>query len=300
MRQDIWIQHYCADNNLPESYRHNAAKYFATIGNNLAEELEITSFQVIGINGAQGTGKSTLAKFLVEYLKEFHNLRGCALSLDDFYLTKAEREVLAAETHTLLRTRGVPGTHDVSLAGSTIQSLQSLTEGQTHLIPKFDKLRDDRSPIDNWVSAQGKQDFIIFEGWCVGSSATSGKSLTKPINDLEVQQDSDLTWRLFVNEQLKERYSKLWALLDKLILLQAPNFEASQKWRMKQETKLSNEYAQKIIARNQSMSDTQIIRFMEHYERISRRNLSALPKIADIVVELDEKHNVNALRFKIT
>ena len=35
---------------------------------------------------------------------------------DDFYLTQAQRQDLAQQIHPLLKSRGVPGTHDVPLA----------------------------------------------------------------------------------------------------------------------------------------------------------------------------------------
>ena len=77
---------------------------------------------VIGLCGAQGSGKSTTAGRLAATL----TARGCAtavLSIDDFYLTRAEREVLAASIHPLLATRGVPGTHDTKLLMRSLLSL---------------------------------------------------------------------------------------------------------------------------------------------------------------------------------
>ena len=50
---------------------------------------------LIGINGTQGSGKSTLARFLALALEQEHELSAVVLSLDDIYLTKAEREELA-------------------------------------------------------------------------------------------------------------------------------------------------------------------------------------------------------------
>ncbi len=69
---------------------------------------------VIGIAGAQGSGKSTLVRDLAERLAG-DGLRVATLSLDDLYLTRAVRQDLAARVHPLFATRGVPGTHDVAL-----------------------------------------------------------------------------------------------------------------------------------------------------------------------------------------
>src|SRR5665647_1556904 len=69
---------------------------------------------VLGICGAQGSGKSTLARAIEREASE-RPIAAASLSLDDLYLTRTERETLACEVHPLLRTRGVPGTHDVPL-----------------------------------------------------------------------------------------------------------------------------------------------------------------------------------------
>src|SRR5689334_18588644 len=67
---------------------------------------------VFGVCGSQGLGKSTLARVLKEALLEAHGLSVAVLSLDDLYLSSAERARLARDVHPLLKTRGVPGTHD--------------------------------------------------------------------------------------------------------------------------------------------------------------------------------------------
>ncbi|MGH8252817.1 MAG: adenylyl-sulfate kinase, partial [Steroidobacteraceae bacterium] len=69
----------------------------------------------VGISGAQGSGKSTLAAAL-QGLLHSRGFATVVLSLDDFYLTRAQRSELARRVHPLLQTRGVPGTHDVALA----------------------------------------------------------------------------------------------------------------------------------------------------------------------------------------
>ena len=82
--------------------------------------------RIVGLSGAQGSGKSTLAREASALLGE-RGLRCTALSLDDFYLTRAERAVLAAQVHPLLKVRGPPGTHDVRRA---CEALQALHEGR--------------------------------------------------------------------------------------------------------------------------------------------------------------------------
>ena len=79
---------------------------------------------LLGVNGAQGTGKSTLADYLKLALESSSDINVAVLSIDDFYLTKAERTRLAAEVHPLLETRGVPGTHDTAMIAATLDALR--------------------------------------------------------------------------------------------------------------------------------------------------------------------------------
>src|SRR5690606_41673735 len=64
---------------------------------------------VIGVVGAQGCGKTTLARAAAG------RFGAAQISIDDVYLTRAEREALARDVHPLLLTRGPPGTHDLRL-----------------------------------------------------------------------------------------------------------------------------------------------------------------------------------------
>ena len=70
---------------------------------------------VIGLSGLQGSGKSTLAAQIIAAAKE-ERIDATAISIDDFYLGRASRKALARTVHPLLKTRGVPGTHDPALA----------------------------------------------------------------------------------------------------------------------------------------------------------------------------------------
>ncbi|MBL4743784.1 MAG: hypothetical protein JKX87_03980, partial [Cycloclasticus sp.] len=70
---------------------------------------------VVGINGAQGSGKSTMSELLALILKDSFGLSTAILSIDDIYKTRAQRQQMAIDIHPLFNTRGVPGTHDTSL-----------------------------------------------------------------------------------------------------------------------------------------------------------------------------------------
>jgi D-glycerate 3-kinase len=95
-------------------------------------------------------------------------------------------------------------------------------------------------------------------------------------------------WRHFVNKQLEEGYADLFAELDLLFFLQAPNFEAVFRWRLEQEEKLA---AKSAVNSAGIMDCEQIADFMQHYERLTQANFLSLPKIANIVLELDDNHD---------
>ena len=118
---------------------------------------------VFAIAGLQGSGKSTLAAQVAARARS-EGLRVAVLSLDDLYLTRAQRQRLALDVHPLLATRGPPGTHDVALG---CQVLDALREGEDVVLPRFDKLGDDRTREDAWGHIMGRVDLVLFEGWCL-------------------------------------------------------------------------------------------------------------------------------------
>ncbi|WP_413699482.1 P-loop NTPase fold protein [Psychromonas sp. KJ10-10] len=80
---------------------------------NVAKEEQTPPF-FVGVNGRQGSGKSTLSDFLCHYIEQETDLKVIVLSLDDFYFSQQKRAQLAEDVHPLFKTRGVPGTHDAS------------------------------------------------------------------------------------------------------------------------------------------------------------------------------------------
>jgi D-glycerate 3-kinase len=275
-------------NQLPDSYLDSAKKWFTPL---------VAEFKnpqnpaiIIGINGTQGSGKSTLADYLCTMLGE-QGLNCVSLSLDDFYLTRAERETLAAEVHPLLKTRGVPGTHDVALALQTIDSLRKGT-GET-LIPRFDKSTDDRHLEADCDLVSGPVDVIIFEGWCVGAKPQPEAALAKPVNSLESERDADGIWRNFFNRALTTDYQPLFDKVDKLIMLRAPSFDAVFNWRLEQEQKMIARLAeQNNTDRSGVMSQAQIAEFIAHYQRITEFSLAEMPSRADHLFQLDAQRQI--------
>lgn len=66
---------------------------------------------ILGINGIQGIGKSTLVIRLATALSKEYGLATLAVSIDDFYLTREDQLVLMEKNrdNLLLQVRGQPG-----------------------------------------------------------------------------------------------------------------------------------------------------------------------------------------------
>lgn len=234
--------------------------------------------RVLGISGLQGSGKSTLAAQVVAAATSA-GLSAATLSLDDVYLTAAQRRTLAREVHPLLATRGPPGTHDVALALRTIEALHA---GGTPALPRFDKLGDDRLAAARWPRPSRALDLLVFEGWCLGVPAEDAAALRAPLNALERDEDPAGTWRGWCNEALARDYPPLWSRIDVLWFLQPPGFEVVQEWRWQQEQALAA-----ATPGRTGMGRGQVDRFIRHFERTSRQALRTLPALADTLVRLD-------------
>lgn len=253
---------------------------------------------VIGVQGSQGSGKSTLAQFIKLLAEQVYELRAVELSQDDFYLTLAERQALAQNVHPLFITRGVPGTHDIELAIATINALKAADTGSCVDIPRFLKAIDDRAPKEQWDKVEGKVDLIIFEGWCVGAEPQAEAELANSVNQLEESEDADGKWRAYVNNSLKQDYATLHAMLDKLVVLQAPSFSCVYEWRSLQEKKLAERLKDKPEAATKLMDEVALKRFISHYERLTNHCLCELHKKADWVLTLADDHNITKLTSK--
>ena len=233
---------------------------------------------IFAISGLQGTGKSTLAAQLAG-LAQSRGRRVAVLSIDDFYLTRAERERLARDVHPLLANRGPPGTHDLGLAANT---LDSLLAGKRTGLPRFDKLADDRAQTAQWPVIEGRCDLVVLEGWFLKTPAQQVDELRAPINALERDEDPDGSWRSWCNAALARDYPALWQRIDALWWLQGPDFEVVPDWRWQQEQSL-----QASDPGRAGMDRAQVARFVQLFERVSRQALRILPTIAERTIRLD-------------
>jgi D-glycerate 3-kinase len=237
-----------------------------------------------GIAGLQGSGKTTLSH-QVAALAAQRGRSVTVLSIDDFYLDRPEREALAREAHPLLATRGPPGTHDLALACATIDALSA---GESVLLPRFDKLADRRMPQSGWPRS-GRTDLVILEGWFNQVPAQAEAELATPVNALEREEDAQGTWRRYCNTALGRDYPALWQRIDRALFLQGPGFEVVPAWRWQQEQAL-----QEANPGRHAMTQEQVLRFVQFFERVSRQAMATLPGIADVVVRLDGGRRVQS------
>ena len=289
------LDRFIAEHSLPDSFRNTARNFYEPLAGWLRGRPARDRPFLLGINGAQGTGKSTLAAYLALALGESGGHTVASLSIDDFYLTRSERLRLSRRIHPLLATRGVPGTHDVPMLGDCLSRLQDLKAGERCRLPRFDKSADDRADEASWPFVTGPVDLIVLEGWCVGSTAEAEGSLETPVNELEATRDADGRWRRYVNRRLATDYAEVFNGLDALAFLQAPGFDAILRWRIEQEQKLAAAAGPGAAG---IMNPLQVEAFIRYFERITRNNLAAIPGRADIVLELDENHDCMASHYR--
>ena len=248
---------------------------------------------VVGVCGAQGSGKSTLCALLASVLDSAFDAHVATLSIDDIYETRARRRELARRIHPLFATRGVPGTHEVALGLEVIRSLCAQGPGESTPLPVFDKAVDDRVERSRWPRVTGIVDVVLFEGWCVGAVPEDEGALLEPVNTLERDEDPDATWRTTVNRRLAGDYRELFELLDVLIMLRVQGMERVFEWRRLQEHKLAARAAAsgRDAGETRIMSDSEVERFIMHYERITRHILREMPTRAHIVFDVDDSHS---------
>ena len=252
---------------------------------------------LIGVAGAQGSGKTTACQLL----EAANRPRFAHFSLDDVYLTKAERIWRAdnvssfdpyrdmdgnfqvahtprPEIERLMLTRGPPGTHDVSLAKDVIARLM---RGEATKLPRFDKAADDRAPEDTWPMFEGRAEAILIDGWCLGAKPTALPA--DPLNDVE-REDEDGIWRKETETQLRKVYAPFFATFDAIVYLEPPNWEIVRAWRGQQE--------EQLLGRTLTADeDAKLGRFLMFYERITR-SMMAGEHTASCIVQLDEERGV--------
>lgn len=275
---------FIEQHNLPDEFRLTVNRYYKPLAEKIYSQFKVNKqTYFVGINGCQGSGKSTLTDFLAQYLMAEKQLNVVVMSLDDFYLTREKRNHLASEVHPLLATRGVPGTHDITALGHVLTQLKK--QCTDFSIPRFNKATDNPFPEEQWFSVEKPVDIILLEGWCWGVEPQTAEQLSSPINELELQHDKDSKWRNYVNEQLKSSYEPLYEMMDFWLALQAPSFDCVYKWRLEQEQKLQ---AKNVgLSNSKIMTPDEILNFTQYFQRLSVQSCNTISQSADAIFYLD-------------
>ena len=288
------LSKFLKEHKLPEEFKNTVEQYYKPLADKIFNQFsQKNQAYFVGINGCQGSGKSTLTDYIAEYLIDQYQLNVVVMSLDDFYYSSEKRNQLAKNVHPLLATRGVPGTHDVDALANIISQLTAKKTGLS--IPRFNKATDEPHPTNLWHSIEKPVDIILVEGWCWGVKAQTTEQLKKPINELELQHDADGVWRNYVNAQLKELYEPLYESMDFWLALQAPSFDCVYKWRLEQEQKLEARNAG--LTNSKIMSPEEILNFTQYFQRLSVQGCNTISHSADTIFQLSTDRSITEMHM---
>ena len=232
-----------------------------------------------GFLGGQGTGKTTLTAVLTLILSHL-GYQTVSLSLDDFYLTYADRQFLQLEDPRLTR-RGPPGTHDLKLG---LDVLTRLKQGnQTVEIPRFDKSLWSGAGDRIQPEVISDAEIILFEGWFVGVCPINPASFMMAPPPILTADDRAFAHDM--NAQLRN-YLPLWQQIDRLIVLYVPDYRLSKQWRKQAEHQM-------IAQGKAGMSDVEIDEFVEYFWRSLHPELFITPLVqaCDLVIEINPDHS---------
>jgi len=238
------------------------------------------------IGGSQGIGKSSLINIVKETLEKFYDKKVLVLSLDNYYLSKNKRKLLAKKEHELLITRGVPGTHDIKKLIKDVYRFEKKLYPIN--IPIFDKLIDDK--LKKTKKIKYNCNILILEGWCCGCNILNKKFLHKNINFLERKYDKNFKWRNYYNKKLSNEYKKLFDMFDEKIFMRASSFKYVLDWRLKQEINNSS-----TSIKSKKMNIKEIKLFIQHYEKITNWMIINFKDNADLVININKNQKINLI-----
>jgi D-glycerate 3-kinase len=239
---------------------------------------------VVGLQAPQGAGKTTLVTRLMERLPDV-GLRGVAVSIDDFYLTRADQLQLAAAHpgNPYLEHRGYPGTHDIALGEATLSSLRGLDgHGAKAVVsvPVYDKSqhggRGDRAPETQWRQVAGPLDLVIVEGWMLGFTPVPDASLADPF--------------LIDPNRALAKYDAWYRSIDAMVVLRATDPTFVLRWRVEAEEAMK---ARGLPGLSRDAIEDYVRRFLPAYALYAGR---AERWAADrtLVLALDEQRRITS------
>lgn len=293
------FEQFIRENRLPQQFANTASNFYLPLVEEIFALTQAKKKPVfIGINGCQGSGKSTLVDFVESVLRSQKGLDVLTMSLDDFYYPRDTRRQLAKDLHPLFMTRGVPGTHKIDVLTSIISQFK---EPQLPMfIPRFNKAEDEPWHMDYWPYITEMPDVILIEGWCWGVPAQSEQQLEHPINTLEAEMDKKGIWRHHVNTQLREKFEDAYTHMDYWVCLKAPSFDCVYQWRLEQEQKLAAKIAKGNSKKGKNsaiMNAKQVKHFIEYFRRLTEHSFSTIAKTANAILVLDEQRNITQVTY---
>lgn len=283
------LETFIKQHKLPEEFKHTVLAHYQPLAEKIFSQFsKHDGAFFVGINGCQGSGKSTLTAYIADYLASQYQLNVVVMSLDDFYLTGEKRQQLARDIHPLLATRGVPGTHDIAALKCALSNLKAKQVGYS--IPRFNKATDEPYPKGDWQMIEAPADIILLEGWCWGVTPQTAEQLKAPINELELKHDPEGHWREYVNQQLKAQYQPLYKTMDFWLAFQAPSFDCVYKWRLEQEQKLQEKHSK--LSNSKIMAPDDVLNFTQYFQRLSVQGCNTISQLADVIFYLDHQRNI--------
>lgn len=249
-----------------------------------------TCLFVQGILGGQGTGKTTLSKIL-QRLLEALGQRAAVLSIDDLYLTYAERCELSRQDPRFI-WRGPPGTHDIALGIRTFDQIGQAASAAPLELPRFDKSLQGGQGDRTLPSLVTAPTIVLFEGWCVGTQPLDDGAFAELATLPEpIDTEADRLFARDCNAQLR-RYLPLWDYLDGLIVLQPEDYRLSRQWRQQAEKEMINQG-------KSGLSDSEIAAFVTYFWRALHPQLFIDPLThsdrTDLVITIGADHQATKL-----
>jgi D-glycerate 3-kinase len=230
---------------------------------------------VIGLQAPQGAGKTTLVSKILTILPS-HGLRGAAVSIDDFYLTRAGQLAVAAAHlgNPYLEHRGYPGTHDIDLGEETIDALKHAGAATRVRIPVYDKSahggRGDRAPATAWRDVDGPLDLVFVEGWMLGFETV----------DNDLVEDPHLR---VANGQLPP-YGRWHRQLDAFVVLRALDDRFVLRWRVEAEESMK---ARGLPGLSRDDIEDYVRRFLPAYALWAGRPPAAIDASSTLTIPID-------------
>ena len=246
---------------------------------------------LVGIGGGQGTGKTSLVKYIESDLRE-RGYRVTSFSLDDFYLSWRDRQDLALkypDNPFYQISRGMPGTHRVT---DLFKALQRAKAGRPFTIPIFDKsLYHGAGDIARkTLRVRTKQDIILFEGWCLGIPLASSQELKKACQHHRIplsKIDPTLKYHQTVLS-LAATYQKIWKLLNYMVMLKPDSGTLHFHWRWRQERELRKRTGK-------GMNQAEVEKFVSLYLPFTYLCYDKIR--SDMLVKINRKHEFYRLQY---